>query len=106
MITATDIEHNTWFLLAVGRSGMLQNIYVAGCRRNPEAFGIPLEYVDIIGRPSAMDTLFAVENEYPKVGSSMLSTYFSGKLGDDEEVKWKQLNESAKELMKSQKYWG
>jgi len=54
LITVSGLKQNTWFLIAVGGIGMVQNIYVAGARREPEAFNIPLERVQgcstIIGK--------------------------------------------------------
>lgn len=35
LITAAGIKQNTWFLLAIGGIGILQNIFVAGWRRFP-----------------------------------------------------------------------
>jgi hypothetical protein len=39
LISASGIKSNTWFLLAVGGIGIVQNIFVAGWRRKPEAPG-------------------------------------------------------------------
>lgn len=88
LITAAGIKQNTWFLLAIGGVGILQNIFVAGWRRFPEAFGVPLTFDNVIGKPQVMATLFAVEEAYPRVGRSMLDTFFPGKLRPEEEKKW------------------
>lgn len=88
LITAAGIKQNTWFLIAVGGIGILQNIFVAGRSRSPEAFGIPLTLDDVIGEPKVMDTLFAVEMAYPRVGKSMLDTFFPGKLRPEEQERW------------------
>lgn len=76
LITALGIRKNTWFLLAIGGVGILQNIYVAGTSRSPQAFGVPLEFVEVIGEPKVMHALFKVEKRYPRVGRSMLATFF------------------------------
>jgi hypothetical protein len=96
LITAAGIKQNTWFLLAIGGIGILQNIFVAGWRRFPEAFGVPLIFDGVIGKPKVMDTLFAVEEAYPRVGRSMLDTFFPGKLRPEEEKKWQEFEELAK----------
>ncbi|KAJ9609566.1 hypothetical protein H2200_005893 [Cladophialophora chaetospira] len=97
LITAAGIKQNTWFLLAIGGIGILQNIFVAGWRREPKAFGIPLTFEEVIGEPKVMDTLYAVEEKYHHVGASMLETFFpGGKLRDDEKTKWETFATTAK----------
>jgi len=89
LITAAGIKQNTWFLLAIGGVGILQNIFVAGWRRDPKAFGIPLSFVEVIGQNKVMEALYAVEEKYHHVGASMLETFFpGGKLRPDEKTKW------------------
>lgn len=97
LITAAGIKENTWFLLAVGGLGICQNIFAAGIMRDPAAYGMPLEFVEVIGSPKVMETLFQVEDKYPYTGASMLATFFPGNLKDAEKVKWKDLEETAKE---------
>lgn len=98
LITAAGIKQNTWFLFAIGGIGILQNIFVAGWRRFPEAFGMPLIFDRVIGEPKVMDTLFAVETVYPRVGRSMRETFFPGKLRSKEEKKWAEFEELANTL--------
>jgi hypothetical protein len=89
LISASGIKKNTWFLLAVGGIGIVQNIFVAGWRRKPEAFGLPLHYENVIGMPKVMDALYEVEKAHPGLGFSMRETFFpSGMLNDDEEREW------------------
>ncbi|KAF5699217.1 hypothetical protein FMUND_14859 [Fusarium mundagurra] len=97
LITASGITQNTWFLLAVGGMGILQNMYVAGTSRPPEAFGVPLEFVEVMGKPKVMDTLFEVEECYPRLGKSMLPIFFTGELRENEQEKWDNYDKSAKE---------
>lgn len=96
LITAAGLERNTWFLLAVGGIGILQNIFVAGWRRPPEAYGIPLSFVEVIGKTKAMETLFAVEEKYHHIGASMRDTFFPGKLRENEVNRWEELAKIAK----------
>ena len=98
LITAAGIKQNTWFLLAIGSIGILQNIFVAGWRRRPEAFGIPVIFNNVIGEPKVMDTLIAVEKAYPRLGRSMLETFFPGKLRPEVEKKWREFEELANTL--------
>ncbi|ROW07666.1 hypothetical protein VMCG_03360 [Cytospora schulzeri] len=96
LVTASGIQQNTWFLLAIGAIGILQNVYVAGACRSPEAFGIPLEFVEVIAETKVMQTLFGVEERYPSLGRSMLGTFFPGHLREDEQVKWDSYAATAK----------
>jgi len=98
LITAAGLKQNTWFLLAIGSIGILQNIFVAGWRRFPKSFGVPLNFKTVIGKPKVMDTLFEVEETYPRLGRSMLDTFFPGKLRPDEEKRWAQLEGKANAL--------
>jgi hypothetical protein len=67
---------------------MLQNIFVAGWKRTPEAYGIPLEFVEVIGEVKVMGTLMEVERKYEKLGKSMIGTFFPGDLRENEVREW------------------
>ncbi|KAB5513477.1 hypothetical protein GE09DRAFT_1162001 [Coniochaeta sp. 2T2.1] len=97
LISASGIRQNSWFLLAVGGMGILQNMYVAGTSRSPKAFGVPLEFVEVMGKPKVMDALFEVEARYPRLGKSMLPIFFMGELIEDEKEKWDSYEKIAKE---------
>ncbi|KUL89159.1 hypothetical protein ZTR_03704 [Talaromyces verruculosus] len=97
LITATGIKAHTWFLFAVCTIGTLQNIYVAITWRSPEAYGIPLNFVEVIGNTKAMETLFAVEEKYPYSGLSMLDIFYPGRLFTAELERWNALRDSAPE---------
>jgi hypothetical protein len=47
LITASGVKQNTWFLVAISGICNLQNIYVAGCRRDPSTFEVPIQFVDV-----------------------------------------------------------
>jgi hypothetical protein len=99
LITAAGITQNTWFLLAVGGIGILQNVYVAGVMRRPEAFGVPITFDDVIGEVNVMETLFALEGRYPRLGKSLLETFFpGGKLRSAERERWAALDARADAL--------
>ncbi|OQE47580.1 hypothetical protein PENCOP_c001G03044 [Penicillium coprophilum] len=103
LITAAGIQQDTWFLLAVGALGILQNVYAAGASRLPMAFGVPLEFVEVIGDLKVMDTLFRVEDLYPCLGKSLLPVFFPGELDERERVKWKGFDNIAKLKRESKK---
>lgn len=88
LITASALLDDSWYLIAVGGIGMLQNIFVAGWKRTPEAYGIPLEFVEVVGNVKVMKTLMEVETKYEKLGKSMLGTFFPGDLREGEVKEW------------------
>ncbi|KAJ5593841.1 uncharacterized protein N7459_000049 [Penicillium hispanicum] len=97
LVTASGIQQNTWFLLAVGGLGILQNIFVAGRARDPAAFGVPLSFEEVIVETKVMKTLYGVEEKYPMVGRSMLDTFFPGdNLRADEKAQWEKFATVAK----------
>ena len=88
LIAAAGLKGNAWFLLAVGGIGMLQNIAVASVERSPSALGIHLDFVGVVGHYSVMETLFELEERYPRIGANMLPTFFPGKLREEETNRW------------------
>jgi hypothetical protein len=88
LITASGLPHDSWYLMAVGGIGMLQNIVVAGWKRTPAAYGIPLDFVEVIGEVKVMQTLMEVERKYEKLGKSMIGTFFPGDLREHELKEW------------------
>jgi hypothetical protein len=109
LVSASGIKNNTWFLLAVGGFGILQNICVAGWPRNPAAFGIPLTYEGVISDTKVMGTLLQVAAlekaegslleeakralDGPALALSMRDTFFPGKLNPDEIAIWAVIEE-------------
>lgn len=92
LITAAGMKEHTWFLVAVGGIGMLQNIFVAGAGRRPAAVGMPLEFRDVICETKVFTTLLKLERKYPKLGKSMLDTFFpGGRFTQDELARWKEV---------------
>jgi hypothetical protein len=95
LIAAAGMRSNTWYLLAVGGTGMLQNVLVAGWRRDPDALGVHLDFVEVIGEMTAMDTLLKLEAKYTRAGKSLLPIFFPGELRPAEVTKWEELNVKA-----------
>jgi hypothetical protein len=92
LITAAGVRTNTWFLLAVGGIGILQNVLAAGWRRDPSALGVHLYFLSVIGEMTAMDALLALEDRYAKVGRSLLPFFFPGQLLPEEVARWEALS--------------
>lgn len=88
LITVSGVTQNIWYLLAVGGLGMIQNVLVAGAPRNPAAFGLHLEFLEVIGHYKVMKALMKLEDKHPGVGVHMVKTFFPGKLTEDEERYW------------------
>ncbi|KAG5980456.1 hypothetical protein E4U54_006784 [Claviceps lovelessii] len=88
LVAAAGIKEHTWFLLGVGGLGMAENLFEAGKRREPASYGIPLRFREVIAQTSVMGTLYEVEDKYPRLGWSMLPTFFPGMLREDEMTRW------------------
>lgn len=106
LISAAGLSQHTWYLLVIGGIGIIENIFVAGRWRRPEHFGIPLRFVEVLGEPKVMDSLFAVEEKYPHVGRAMLETFFPGRLSPEESRTWEDLEETAERREEAQKKAG
>ncbi|RBQ81685.1 hypothetical protein VDGD_07562 [Verticillium dahliae] len=97
LITAAGIRDDTWFLLAIGGLGILQNVFVAGWTRRPEHFGVPLDFVEAIGKTKVMRTLFEVEERYPGLGRVMRDEFFPGALLPEEILRWQEFEKNRTE---------
>lgn len=86
LLTVAGLQSNAWYLLAVGSLGMVQNYIVAGCRRDPGAFGIHLEGRNEIHNDKVFKALVKAEDLERGVGISLLSIFFPGGLRDEEET--------------------
>ena len=82
-------------LLAIGSIGMLQNIFVAGYARRPEAFGVHAELVDTISDNKVSKVLAKIEERYPLVGSSLLPVFYPAgfRAPIDQKKVWKIANQ-------------
>ncbi|EPS33116.1 hypothetical protein PDE_08078 [Penicillium oxalicum 114-2] len=95
LITASGVKDHTWYLLAVGGIGIIQNVFVAGGSRRPENFGIPLDFVEVLGRTKVMDTLLEMEKKYSGMGRALLEEFFPRKLHPEDLSKWEAIDQSA-----------
>lgn len=101
LITVAGLKGNTWFLLAVGGVGTLQNILVAALPRRPGAYGLHLEYEQTVCREKVMLTLQALEEVQPYLGKSLLDTFFPGEMREDEIKWWAEAKETAEANVQS-----
>ncbi|KAJ9617063.1 hypothetical protein H2200_000784 [Cladophialophora chaetospira] len=86
LITSSALTDDSWFLIAVGGIGILQNMFVAGWNRKPEALGLPLDPVGVIGGPKVIDVLYEVERRYEQVGHNLTATFFPSGIKDNEQA--------------------
>jgi hypothetical protein len=103
LITSGALTDQSWFLIAVGGIGMLQNIFVAGWSRKPEALGLPLKYKTVVGSPKVITAIIEAEKTVPKVGRALVGTFFPGGLFPSEETELSAIEAEAKERKKALK---
>lgn len=94
LISVAGWKQNTWYLLAVGSFGMVQNVVVAGAKRGASTTGIHLKMVEKIQQQKVMDALMDLENAYETVGRSLIDEFFHGKLRPAE-TQWWEANKDA-----------
>ncbi|KAH8723096.1 hypothetical protein GQ44DRAFT_621333 [Phaeosphaeriaceae sp. PMI808] len=86
LITTSGIKEHTWYILAIGLLGSMQNVLVAGVPRSPSALGVHLNFIETIRGKRVAHVLKELEEKHPFVGTSLLSVFFPGGLrvkGDD-----------------------
>ncbi|KAL0580019.1 hypothetical protein V5O48_002022 [Marasmius crinis-equi] len=88
LITVTALEEDAWYLLAVGGIGMVQNVIIAGARRDLGTSGIHLEEIEVFRQRTVMDTLMDLESAYKHVGKSLLAEFFPDGLRTAEKEWW------------------
>ncbi|KAK3614241.1 hypothetical protein LTR22_027850, partial [Elasticomyces elasticus] len=88
LISVAGWDEYTWFLLGVGLLGALNNIFVAGIKRRPNASGFDLHYEATTVEGKVMEVLWEVETKHPRAGLAMLPVFFPGKLLPRERLLW------------------
>ncbi|PKK51614.1 hypothetical protein CI102_3976 [Trichoderma harzianum] len=91
LITVSGLKTHTWFMVAVGALGMMQNLVLAGAPRTPEALGIPVQLEEVVGLHKVMDTRLELEAKVPYAGKALLPIYFPGRLREHEIERWEAL---------------
>ncbi|PQE05713.1 hypothetical protein CJF31_00004432 [Rutstroemia sp. NJR-2017a BVV2] len=111
LVTCCGIKTDTWYLLAVGGSGMVQNLIVASVPRTPAALGLPIELVssgnggqvvpEIFAEQKVMWTIMEFEEKHRGCGHALVKEFFPGELLDWEERWWKSEDiEERRELLR------
>jgi len=96
LVSVAGFSDHTWFLVGVGGIGMIENVMIAGLARKPESFGIHIRYKEVILDRKVMDVLATAEEKYPHLGSSLIPTFFPGKLRKREVEWWEYANRRAR----------
>lgn len=110
LISVSGIKSNTWYLVAVGAIGIIQNIYVAGAKRSPEALGIHLEHIQSCVRHKVMGALMEAEIACQRystrrgIGKSLLDIYFPRDIWETER-QWWALPSRTQEHLDQQGFW-
>ncbi|KAI1330422.1 hypothetical protein F5Y16DRAFT_363094 [Xylariaceae sp. FL0255] len=96
LITSSALGDQSWFLIAVGGIGMLQNIFVAGWSRTPEALGMPLAFQQVVGSPKVFGAIIEAEKAHPKTGRALVGTFFPAGIFPKEEAELAAIETEAK----------
>lgn len=88
LISIAGYTGRTWYLLSIGIIGILHNVFVAGMKRQPKAFGIDLVYKETFVERKVMEVLWKLESRYPMTGKALLEIFFPGKLFPREKSLW------------------
>lgn len=78
LISVAGLRSRTWYLVAVGGLGMLQNAVIAAIPRPPELRGLPLDLRDTIITRRTMDGLMDLEWTINGAGEALLGEFFPG----------------------------
>ncbi len=92
LLTVEGLDGDAWYMLAVGRLGMVQNVVAAGARRSAAALGFHFRNgaVGVVAGSKVMDVLRDAEDKDPGVGCALLQIYFPGSLRENEEKDWEE----------------
>lgn len=88
LVTVAGLREDTWYLLAIGCMGMVQNIVAAGAARDPSVFGMALKHVGVIKGNKVMHVLMRTEELHPRVGATLVPIFFPGRLRESEYAFW------------------
>jgi hypothetical protein len=98
LVTCCGIKTDSWYLLAVGGLGMVQNLIVAGVPRTPAALGLPIELVssgnegqmipEIFAEPKVMWTIMEFEEKHRGCGNHLVKEFFTRDLLEWENKWW------------------
>ncbi|KAL8954035.1 MAG: hypothetical protein Q9183_007300, partial [Haloplaca sp. 2 TL-2023] len=77
LIMVAGFRGSSWYLLATGAIGLIQNSFVAGAPRTPDAQGLHLQYREMIEEDTVRETLEIAEKRYPRLGTSLRKNLYS-----------------------------
>ncbi|KAF7983222.1 hypothetical protein HWV62_23508 [Athelia sp. TMB] len=86
LFTVQGVNQNSWYLLAVGGIGMVQNAFASGVRRKPGAHGFHIKEVSRTHRNKVWKSLKRAEKKEKGVGLCLVRTFFPGGLRPHEEA--------------------
>ncbi|KAJ6512694.1 hypothetical protein C8R45DRAFT_961097 [Mycena sanguinolenta] len=89
LFCTAGLETDSWYSLAIGAIGMLQNAYASGTRRHWGALGIHVRKYKEVHNKKVFLALKEAEEVEKNVGIALTDIYFPGGLRPDEEA-WKQ----------------
>ncbi|KAF2793874.1 hypothetical protein K505DRAFT_349649 [Melanomma pulvis-pyrius CBS 109.77] len=89
LIVVAGLKSHSWYLVAVGALGMLQNAMVAAVSRSPDRRDLPLRLVDKFKTHRTMDGLMDLEATINGAGHVLREEFFPGMLREDELNWWK-----------------
>lgn len=87
LLTVAGMKTRTWYLIAVGAIGMLQNAYAASARRTTQSWNLNLRPEYTLCGKKVMDVLMDFEAGNAGKGRVLLDEFFPGPLRSAE-VKW------------------
>ncbi|KAL8987348.1 MAG: hypothetical protein Q9177_003428 [Variospora cf. flavescens] len=76
LLAATSLTNELWPLLVISGIGTIQNVFATGVKRDPSAFGVHLDFVEVVGDVNLMDAMIRLEAKYPNTGRSLLPAFF------------------------------
>lgn len=88
LIMVAGLKSHSWYLVAVGSVGMLQNAMLAAAARRPDRRGLPLSLVDTIVSHRVMDGLMDLDMTIENAGLALRDEFFPGFLRQDEYDWW------------------
>ncbi|KAL0062966.1 hypothetical protein AAF712_010097 [Marasmius tenuissimus] len=89
LLTMLGVEDGSWYMLAIGAIGMLQNVIAAGARRESAALGFHLLKRSTLHDEKVFKAIKEAEKLEPRVGLALLNIFFPGDLREHEK-KWRQ----------------
>lgn len=78
LITLLGLKENAWYVLAIGRLGMVQNVVIARASHVMGTTGIHLEETETFEQTRVMDALVDVQCKYNNVGKSLVKNFSMG----------------------------